>query len=1079
MQAPPHHQTPSYLEDDISKFPALKLLLSLGYHYLTPEEALKLRGGKNSNVILEEVLESQLRAINRIHFRGEEYSFTDSNILGAIRSLKEVVFDGLVRTNEKIYDLLTLGKAMEQTNIWDKKSFNLNYIDWKHPENNIFHVTQEFEVSKSGSFDTRRPDLVLFVNGIPFVVIECKRPDLRSGEPLREAVSQQIRNQKEDEIPKLFIYSQILLALSGNDAEYGTCGTAAKFWAKWKELSSDEVKLKEVLNTSISDADMEKLFKDSRPDVRNYFSEIWKDERLLTDQDRVLYAMCRPERLLELSNQYIVFDGGIKKIARYQQYFAVQEALKRILGNENPNKSSQKKREGGVVWHTQGSGKSLTMVMLAKAIALSPDITSPRVILVTDRVDLDGQIYDTFKNCGKDVEQAKTGRDLVDILESKRSAIITTLIHKFTAGLKYRKFSDDSSNIFVLVDESHRTQYGAMNVAMQKVFPNACFIAFTGTPLKKKEKSTADKFGGFIGTPYTILDAVQDKAVVPILYEGRHVPQNVNDDAIDRWFERVTEHLSDEQKKDLKHKFATSDQLNQAEQKIKVIAYDVSEHFLNNWKGTGFKGQLVTPTRLSALLYKKYLDECGYVSSDVLVSSPDTREGHDDPEEDTSTELQQFWEKTLKRFGTEKKFNEEIISAFKNGEDPEIIIVVDKLLTGFDAPKNAVLYLTRGLKEHTLLQAIARVNRLYEGKEFGYVIDYYGVLGELDKALQEYSSWEDFDAKDLQGTITNVDKEAESLPQRHSELWDVFKSVRNKSDTEEYEQLLADEALREGFYEKLSLYARTLQLALSTVKFTTETSEKKIEVYKKDLRFFLNLRTSVQRRYAEKVDFREYETRVKKLVDTYVTSDTVTSITELVNIFDAEKFQAEVEKVTGEAAKADTIASRTKKTIVEKMQEDPAFYKRFSALLEEAIKAFRERRITEAQYLAQVTSIMESVRNRTGDDIPEELKDNEAAKAFFGTISEALKLEEEEPGYGKPDEKKVALTEIALEIDRIIRSRLVVDWIHKPDVLNQIKNDIDDYLFELKKKELLELSVEQIDRIMEQSIDIARHRYRQ
>lgn len=870
------------------------------------------------------------------------------------------------------------------------------------------------------------------------MVIECKRPDLRSGEPLREAVSQQIRNQKEDEIPKLFIYSQVLLALSGNDAEYGTCGTAAKFWAKWKELSSDDTSLKGVLNESISEPEQERIFKDSRLEVRKYFSEVWKAERQLTDQDRVLYAMCRPERLLELSYQYIVFDGGVKKIARYQQYFAVQEALKRILGDKKDGalyKKTLDKREGGVVWHTQGSGKSLTMVMLAKAIALSSEITSPRVILVTDRVDLDEQIYGTFKNCGRDVEQAKTGRDLIDILESNRSAIITTLINKFTAGLKYRKFSDESSNIFVLVDESHRTQYGAMNVAMQKVFPNACFIAFTGTPLRKKEKSTADKFGGFIGTPYTILDAVQDKAVVPILYEGRHVPQNVNDDAIDRWFERVTEHLSDDEKKDLKHKFASSDQLNQAEQKIKVIAYDVSEHFLHNWKGTGFKGQLVTPSRLSALLYKKYLDECGYVSSDVLVSAPDTREGHEDPEEETSSELQQFWKKTLKRFGTEKKFNDEIISAFKHGEDPEIIIVVDKLLTGFDAPKNTVLYLTRGLKEHTLLQAIARVNRLYEGKEFGYVIDYYGVLGELDKALQEYSSWEDFDAKDLQGTITNVDKEAESLPQRHSELWDLFKSLRNKSDTEEYEQLLGDEALRERFYEKLSLYARTLQLALSTVKFTTETAEKKIEVYKKDLRFFLNLRTSVQRRYAEKVDFREYETRVKKLVDTYVTSDTVTSITELVNIFDAEKFQAEVERVTGEAAKADTIASRTKKTIIEKMQEDPAFYKRFSALLEEAIKAFRQRRITEAQYLAQVKDIMESVRNRTGDDIPDELKDNEAAKAFFGTIAETLKnstlkVAEDEPGYGINGEKLVALTEIALEIDRFIRSRLVVDWVY-------------------------------------------------
>jgi type I restriction enzyme, R subunit len=1068
MQEPLTHPTPSYLEDDISKIPALQILINLGFQYLTPEEALKLRGGKNSNVILEEVLEDQLRGINKILFRGEEYSFSDTNIFGAMRSLKEVVFDGLVRTNEKIYDLLTLGKGMQQTIVGDTKSFTLNYIDWKNPENNIFHVTQEFEVSKSASFETRRPDLVLFVNGIPLMVIECKRPDLRSGDPVAEAVSQQIRNQKEGEIPKLFMYSQILIALSGNDAAYGTAGTPAKFWAKWKEQESIDGKVSKLLNMALSESVREKIFRDSRPEVRNYFEAAWKSDRLPTEQDKILYSMCRPARLLELVFQYIVFDGGIKKIARYQQYFAVQEAIRRIL-----NTTKGGAREGGVVWHTQGSGKSLTMVMLAKAIALCPQIISPRVILVTDRVDLDDQLYGTFKNCGTEAVQAHTGRELIDILEAKRSAIVTTLIHKFTAGLKYRKFRDESSDIFVLVDESHRTQYGAMNVAMQKVYPNACYIAFTGTPLKKKEKSTANKFGGFIGKPYTILDAVEDKAVVPILYEGRHVLQNVNDDAIDRWFERVTATLSEEQKKDLKYKFSTTDQLNQAEQKVKVIAYDISEHFLNNWKGTGFKGQLVTPSRLTALMFKKYLDECGYVDSEVLVSSPDTREGHEDPEEETSSELQKFWTKTLKRFGNEKKFNESIINAFKNSEEPEIIIVVDKLLTGFDAPKNAVLYLTRGLKEHTLLQAIARVNRLHEGKEFGYVIDYYGVLGELDKALQDYSSWEDFDAKDLQGTITNVDKEAESLPQKHSEVWDIFKSLKNKSDTEAYEQFLADEAVRQRFYEKLSGYARTLQLALSTVKFTTETSESRLATYKKDLKFFLNLRTSVQRRYAEKVDFREYETRVKKLVDTYVTSDTVTSITELVNIFDADKFQAEVEKVVGEAAKADTIASRTKKTIIEKMQEDPAFYKRFSALLEEAIKAFREKRITEAQYLAQVISIMESVRNRTGDEIPEELKHNEAAKAFYGTISETMKVVEEEPAYGSRDR----IADIALEIDRIIRKRLVVDWKHKPDVMNQIKNDIDDYLFDLKNRNTLELTVEQIDRIMEQSLDIARHRY--
>lgn len=1059
--------TPSYLEDDISKIPALQLLINFGFNYLTPDEALNLRGGKNSNVILEDVLESQLKAINKIVFRGEEYSFSDNNVLGAVRAVKEAVFDGLVRTNEKIYDLLTLGKGMQQTIVGDTKSFTLNYIDWNNLENNLFHVTQEFEVSKSASFETRRPDLVLFVNGIPFAVIECKRPDLRTGDPIGEAISQQIRNQKDGEIPKLFIYSQLLVALSKNDASYATAGTPAKFWAKWREHEAIDEKLSKLVNTQLSDKDKAKVFKDCDPKVRKYFDDAEKTERLPTEQDRTLYSLCRPERLLELAFQYIVFDGGAKKIARYQQYFAVQDSLKRII---KTGKAGQ--REGGVVWHTQGSGKSITMVMLAKAIALSPHLLTPRVILVTDRVDLDDQLYGTFKSCGTEPVQAKTGKHLLEILEGNRSAIVTTLVHKFTAGLKYRKFKDESNNIFVLVDESHRTHYGEMNVAMQRVYPNACYIAFTGTPLNKKEKSTAKKFGGFVGKPYTIVDAVEDKAVVPILYEGRHVPQDVNDDAIDKWFERITENLSDEQKKDLKHKFSTSDQLNKAEQKVKVIAYDISEHFLTTWKGTGFKGQLVTPDRPTALLYKKYLDECGYVSSEVLVAAPDSREDHDDPEEETSSELQKFWTKMMKRFGDEETYNKSIINSFKKSDEPEIIIVVKKLTTGFDAPRNVVLYLTRSLKEHELLQTIARVNRLSEGKDFGYVIDYYGVLAELDKALQEYSSWEDFEAKDLEGTLTNVDKEAESLPQRHSELWDVFKTIKNKGDTEEYEQFLADEAIRHRFYEKLSSYARTLQLALSTVKFSTETPEEQIAKYKKDLRFFLNLRVSVQRRYAEKVDFKEYESKVKKLVDTYVTSDEVTSITELVNIFDAEKFQAEVEKVVGDAAKADTIASRTKKTITEKMQEDPAFYRKFSDLLEEAIREFRNKRISEAEYLRRVKDIMESVRNRTGDEVPGSLSDRQAAKAFYGIILETLKSLE-----GISGDLKEEAAKIALEIDEIVQKRIVVDWIRKDDVQNQMQNDIDDFLFDLKSEGKVELSVEQIDHIMQQSLDIAKQHY--
>ncbi len=346
-----------------------------------------------------------------------------------------------------------------------------------------------------------------------------------------------------------------------------------------------------------------------------------------------------------------------------------------------------------------------------------------------------------------------------------------------------------------VLDEGHRGQYGEMHAKMRKVLPNACFIAFTGTPVMKKEKHTIDRFGGLIEPAYTIRQAVDDKAVVPLLYEGRHVEQKVEKESIDDWFDRLTDRLSKEQCADLKKKFTTTDQLNKAQQKVMRVAWDISVHYRDNWQGTPFKAQLVTQDKSTALLYKKFLDEFGMVTSEVLISGPDTREGNEEVEETNPDGVQAFWKKMMTRFSNEDTYNKQIINAFKHADEPEIIIVVDKLLTGFDAPRNTVLYLTRKLKDHTLLQAIARVNRLCEGKEFGYIIDYRGVLKELDSALDLYSSLAEFEKEDLAGTLTDVSEEVRKLPEKHSQLWDVFNSVRNKKDEEAYERLLGDEEL--------------------------------------------------------------------------------------------------------------------------------------------------------------------------------------------------------------------------------------------------------------------------------------------
>ena len=368
-----------------------------------------------------------------------------------------------------------------------------------------------------------------------------------------------------------------------------------------------------------------------------------------------------------------------------------------------------------------------------------------------------------------------------------------------------------------------------------------------------------------------------------------------------------------------------------------------------------------------------------------------------------------------------------------------------------------------------LLQTIARVNRLHEGKEFGYIIDYRGVLGALDTAMALYRSLETYDEAELEGSLIDVAAYVEQLAQRHSELWAIFRDVKTSRDPEVYERLLADEALREEFYKALSSYARTLAIALSSVAFLDDTPPKKIEKYKDDLKFFANLRVAVRRRYAEAIDFGEYEAKIQKLIDTHIGTGEVETITPLVNIFDKDAFRQEVEAATGEASKADIIAHRTKKTISERMAQDPAFYKKFSEMLEDAIRAFREGRISERQYLNSVQPIHEAVRDRVGDDLPSELRQYDVAKAFYGVIREI-------PATQSTDGQQMA-TEAAIKIDEIIRSLMIVNWTNNADIQNRMRTAIEDSIFELRQRHGLNLTFDDIDAILEKCLDIARVRY--
>lgn len=1068
----------SFKEDHISQLPALMLLMKLGYTYLTPDEALAMRGGKTSNVLLEEVLRNQLRRINSIRVnRNKEELFSEQNIENGVLAMRNIPMEGgYLNGNETVYNLLTLGKAFEQSIDGDKKSYTMRFIDWERPERNVYHVTEEFAVTRTGMADTYRPDIVLFVNGIPLVVIECKRPDIKGA--LDQAISQHLRNQKDDGIRSLYLYSALLLSIGNSYGAYGTTATPAKFWNKWREMfvtEQDEAEyarqLDNLVNEPLSEEQKDHLFGNRFRYVRTYFDEQMQEPVLPTEQDRYLYSLCRPERLLDLIHNFTIYDGGIKKLARYQQYFAVKEIAARVRTLDHG------KRRGGVVWHTQGSGKSLTMVLLAQAIAQMREIPGARIVMVTDRTDLDSQITSTFKKCGREVMNATTGTHLVELLESKSDAVITTIINKFETAVKRMSRPLTDPNIFILIDEAHRSQYKEMAIKMDKVLPNACKIAFTGTPLMKREKNTARTFGGIIRPVYTVRQAVEDGAVVPLLYEGRIVPQSVNEGPIDDFFSKVCEELNEYETADLKKKYSRTDSVNQTDQRIYSIAWNISEHFRNNWQGTKFKAMLVVPRKSIAVLYKRYLDEIGMVSSEVLITAPETREGEESSYGETSEAVKAYWKRMLEEHGTPKKYQDNLIARFKNQEHPEIMIVVDKLLTGFDEPKVAVMYLDRKLNGHTLLQAVARVNRVCDDKEFGYIIDYYGVLKELDDALELYSNYDVEEQEAFRETLEPVDTEIAKLPQRYSDLWELFKTIPNKRDLEAYAQSLREEDRRQEFYERLTAYASCLKIALSTREFHVRTADEEVKRYKDDLNMFVKLRSAVQLRYSDAIDYRQYESQIQKLINSHVTSSAVKPVTELVNIFDTEAFEQEVEKLEGKAAKADTIASRTSKFITENMDSDPAFYKKFSQLLKETIAAYEQGRIDEIEYLQRVMKYKDDVLAHTDNELPDELQQNNAAKAYYGL---ALETYRRAFGDAPVDLKQLAL-DTAWAFDGIINRTLIidgqvlVDWQQKSDIIGRMKIRLEDYLIdEVKRKYGLAFSFDDMDVIIDGCVEVAK-----
>jgi len=1094
--------TPNSREQYSAHLPALHMLCNLGWNFQATSQALSLRGSTREVLLkgrLIEVLQTR-----RYEYKGEWYPLSPSGIEQIVRELSALsLAEGLMPANERLYGKLALGITVTEFMPDGKKHQpTIAVIDWADPSSNRWDVTEELEVLSAQGTHHRTPDVVAYVNGIPLVVIEAKRPESGGGSHpskamVQEGISQHLRNQRPDEIPNLFAYAQLLLSISQTEGRYGTTHTAAKFWAKWREEEFDDAHLQAVKNVPLPPQVRAALFEGKPASLATYFDTLWSEPMQATEQDRLLVSLLTPSRLLEFLRGYVLFDRKVGKIvARYQQFFGIRALLSRICQKKPDSQGGG--REGGVVWHTTGSGKSFTMVFLTKALLLVESLKECRIVVVTDRVDLETQLSRNFMTGGafgssfatqKDGERSRTlsGRDLAQRIGKGTERITFTLVHKFNTASKLPECRNDSADMIVLVDEGHRSHGGETHERMKKALPKAAYIAFTGTPLLKDEK-TSNKFGPIVHA-YTMQRAVEDETVAPLLYEERVPELDINEEAVNRWFDKITSNLSDAQRSDLKRKFAKKGAIYGAANRIELIAWDIATHFNENIKklDLGLKGQVATDSKLDAIRYKKALDETGLVTSAIVISAPDTREGNSEVDEDTLPEVQKWWKQAMATSGNDPEaYEKQVIGDFGTDGAPDLLIVVDKLLTGFDEPRNTVLYIDKPLKGHNLIQAVARVNRLHDAKRYGVLVDYRGILKELDTAIRAYQDLESrtqggFDVQDLEGLYHQFSTEYKRLPALHEQLWSFFKSVTNKLDREQYRQVLAPrfvkdtdgteyderQKLRDDFYDALTAFGLCLQTALSSRSFFEDKSfsEELIARYKSDLRFFTELRQTARRDAMETVDYSVYEEQIRKLVDKQVIG---TEVREPEGVYlvhqlgQAEKPEDWSEEKTRN--ETDMIRTRLRKTIEQELAEDPYAQKVFGELLRQAIAEAEAMFDHPLKQYALFKSFEEQVASRATPGTPDELAANPHAKAYFG----AIRLVLGEDGFAALEPQGLErLVQQSLAIDNVVKDAVAENSLNPQNIEAAIRKGLLPLLFG-------SLGLDNAKQVVEQVIQITR-----
>ncbi|MGV9671362.1 type I restriction endonuclease subunit R [Gordonia sp. NPDC003504] len=923
----------------------------------------------------------------------------------------------LYEANKDVYSLLRYGVKVQPgagenfETVW--------LVDWATPEANHFAVAEEVTIAGE---HTKRPDIVFYVNGLALGTLELKRSKVAVSEGIRQTIG----NQDKQFIRSFF--STVQFVFAGNDVEglrYGVIDTPEKYWLEWKEPSDVEDPL-----------------------------------------DRALLQLCSKDRILELIHDFIVFDAGVKKGPRHNQYFGVKAAQERIA-----------KREGGIIWHTQGSGKSLTMVWLAKWIREHQD--DARVLLITDRTELDDQIEGVFNGVNEQIYRTKSGSDLIGTLNASDEWLICSLVHKFRGADTDAGDDDDATadfikelnatipkdfkakgNIFVFVDEAHRTQSGKMHTAMKELLPGAMFIGFTGTPLLKADKATSiETFGSFIHT-YKFDEAVEDGVVLDLRYEARNIDQDLTSpDKVDKWFEAKTKGMTDLSKAELKKRWGTMQKVVSSEPRARQIVGDILMDMETKPRLMDNRGNamLVGSSIYQACKFYELFNatdlkgKCAIVTSYTPNASDISKENSGEGKTEKLRQYDIYRRMLADYFGESEdaamskveQFEKEVKEQFvKHPGQMRLLIVVDKLLTGFDAPSATYLYIDKKMRDHGLFQAICRVNRLDgEDKDYGYIVDYQDLFNSLEDAITDYTSGalDGYEKKDIDGLLSDrIEKSREDLDDALERIRALVEPVAPPKGTLQYqqyfcamdqgnaEQLKANEPKRVELYKAVSAVSRAYS-NLANEMTDAGYSEAEAAAIKKEIAHYIDVRAEVKLGAGEDIDFKQYEAGMRYLLDTYIRADASEVVSEFENtgLVDLivklgagaiDKLPAGIKK--DPEAVAATITNNMRKVIIDEHAMNPKYYDKMSELLDAIIEERRQQAIDYQAYLAKLLEAAKKLGTGegTGHSYPDWVNDG-ARKALVDftwpdieiarSLDEAVRTTKPDAWVGNPLKEKV------------------------------------------------------------------------